>query len=355
MKDFIFSLMVLCLVFGNQVLASPYASEVIEHSADLDGSGPYNDPQNVLGQPATINGDCGCVSMVCAAWGYNTLTTINDGSYIIVKFDHQVKDDLNNPFGVDFIVFGNAFHPADGPVDWTTDMEVRKLLSGGLFAEPVLVAVSQNGTDWYEYSSGPYGDTKFPTNAKKWDRINHQWGNLLDFTKPVDPSIDPAIYGGMSVADVIDQYYAPSGGGTGFDLEPSGYDSILYIKVYGSNGGEIDAFSDVSPDDTISVEELVDKSMPKQYSLSQNYPNPFNLRTTISFRIPENSLYTSLKIYNLQGQLVRILEQGYKSPGYYKTVWDGKDSHNNPVVSGLYIYKLETEHFSKTRKMLILR
>ena len=107
------------------------------------------------------------------------------------------------------------------------------------------------------------------------------------------------------------------------------------------------------------MEELIDKPMPKQYSLSQNYPNPFNLRTTISFRIPEDRLcqksYVSLKIYNLQGQLIRILEQGYKSAGYYTTIWDGNDSHNNPVASGFYIYKLETEHFSKTRKMLLLK
>ncbi|MCK4387747.1 MAG: hypothetical protein KAW00_03145, partial [Dehalococcoidia bacterium] len=227
----------------------PFASEVVGYSADLDGSGDYNNPQDVLGEPAKENPDGTCVSMVCPAWGEGRITTINEGSYIVVKFDHQVADDPDNPFGIDFIVFGNSMYGGEGWVEPGTNMEEHHI-TGGTSAEPVLVAVSQDGENWYNYTDGPYGDTEFPTNVYEWDRENDQWGDQLDFTKPVDPSIDSAKFGNMSVADVIDTYYNGSAGGTGFDLAPSGFAWIQYIKVYGDanhKGGEIDAFADVSP------------------------------------------------------------------------------------------------------------
>lgn len=227
----------------------PFASEVVGYSADLDGSGDYNNPQDVLGEPATQNPDGTCISMANSAWGSGKITTINEDSYIVVKFDHHVEDDPNNPFGIDFIVFGNSMYAGEGWVTPDTNMEDYHI-TGGVFAEPVLVAVSQDGQNWYHYTDGPYGDTEFPTNAYGWDRTNDQWGELLDFTKPVDPSIDSANFVDMTVADVIDTYYNGSAGGTGFDLAPSGFHWIQYIKVYGDaghQGGEIDAFADVSP------------------------------------------------------------------------------------------------------------
>jgi len=257
---------VMCLVAVAPAIASgsSFPAEVVSHSADLDGSRLYNDPQAVLGEPTTWNADCHAVSMVCPAWGTNesgdkVITTLTDGSYIIVKFDHRVEDDPDNPLGIDFLVFGNAFYQGSGSVTPDTDMETYHITNAGGGVDPgdsVNVAVSQDGTNWYYYSSGPYGDTGYPTNAKKWDRINHQWGDLLDFTKPIDPSIDPAHFINKCVADVIDNYYCGSGGGTGFDLAESGYSWIQYIKVYGDAshaGGEIDAFADVSHSDSDSI------------------------------------------------------------------------------------------------------
>ena len=263
MNDRVWVLLIamMCLVAVAPIpaAASAFASEVVANSPDLDGSGFYNDPQAVLGEPANWNSDCCAVSMVCPAWGTDqggnkVITTIGSSSYIVVKFDHHVEDDLNNPFGIDFLVFGNSFYSGSGSVNCNTDMETYYLI-GGAFEEPVLVAVSQDGTNWYEYSSGPYGDTgKYPTNAREWDRENHQWGGLLDFTKPVDPSHYPfndCCPGSPKyVADIIEYCYSGSAGGTGFDLAESGYSWIQYIKVYGDAGhygGEIDAFADVSP------------------------------------------------------------------------------------------------------------
>src|SRR5258705_7013383 len=70
------------------------------------------------------------------------------------------------------------------------------------------------------------------------------------FTKPVNPARAQAITSGISAADAID-YYAGSGGGTGFDLRPSGFSAVRYVKVEGIapdfSDGEVDAFAIVRP------------------------------------------------------------------------------------------------------------
>jgi hypothetical protein len=72
----------------------------------------------------------------------------------------------------------------------------------------------------------------------------------MDFTKPVNPAFQSMIAaGGLTAADAVD-LYAGSGGGTGFDLTPSGFESIRYVKVAGAggfSGGELDALTVVRP------------------------------------------------------------------------------------------------------------
>ena len=86
----------------------------------------------------------------------------------MVKFDHQVENDADNPYGIDFLVFGNSFYTGSGSVSDDTNMN-EYLLSGGStfngagYFEDVLVSVSQDGETWYTYSEGPYGDNAYPT------------------------------------------------------------------------------------------------------------------------------------------------------------------------------------------------
>ncbi len=96
------------------------------------------------------------------------------------------------------------------------------------------------------------------------------------------------------------------------------------------------------------------RERPKVLELSQNFPNPIFSFTTIDYALPK-STKVKLWIYNIAGRCVRKLVDEKKESGCYKVKWDRTDSQGKPVASGLYIYKLETEHFSKTRKMLILK
>ncbi len=71
-----------------------------------------------------------------------------------------------------------------------------------------------------------------------------------------------------------------------------------------------------------------------------NYPNPFNPTTTISFNLPESSENSNIVIYNSKGQKVKTYQNSQLSAGTHSIVWNGTDSANKPVASGIYYYKL---------------
>ena len=96
---------------------------------------------------------------------------------------------------------------------------------------------------------------------------------------------------------------------------------------------------------------------PEQTLLAQNFPNPFNPETWMPYQLSESSS-ASIQIYSASGQLVRTLDLGMKSAGFYMTrssaaYWDGRNSTGEHVASGVYFYTLTTDDFASTRKMLI--
>ena len=59
--------------------------------------------------------------------------------------------------------------------------------------------------------------------------------------------------------------------------------------------------------------------------------------------------------YNVAGQQVRKLVDGTKEPGAHAITWDGRSDAGNPVSSGVYFYKLVTNNFMETKKMILLK
>ena len=88
--------------------------------------------------------------------------------------------------------------------------------------------------------------------------------------------------------------------------------------------------------------------------MTDNYPNPFNPSTTISFAIPKSGS-TKLTIYNIRGQKVIELVNKQFTPGYYNAVWNGRDSNNRGVSSGIYFAKLEHDNNVKVQKMVLMK
>jgi hypothetical protein len=89
-------------------------------------------------------------------------------------------------------------------------------------------------------------------------------------------------------------------------------------------------------------------------SLAQNYPNPFNPQTSIAFTIKDRGAVT-LKVYNVNGELVRTLANENRAAGSYTLTWDGHNDNGQSVSSGVYFYKLVTNNFSQTKKMVLLK
>jgi hypothetical protein len=93
----------------------------------------------------------------------------------------------------------------------------------------------------------------------------------------------------------------------------------------------------------------VESELPKEFSLLGNYPNPFNPMTTISFQIPRKAM-VSLGIYNLLGQELKTLINEKMNAGKHLIKWDAAQFH-----SGVYIYKLKSDNYSKCGKCLLLK
>jgi hypothetical protein len=102
------------------------------------------------------------------------------------------------------------------------------------------------------------------------------------------------------------------------------------------------------------VREIGDGELPDDFSLSQNYPNPFNPTTTITFSLPVLSS-VNLSVYNVLGQKVRTLVDQDLAAGTWEETWDGTTDGGTTVSSGLYFYKLETEEYVSTKKMVFLK
>lgn len=94
--------------------------------------------------------------------------------------------------------------------------------------------------------------------------------------------------------------------------------------------------------------------LPLKFSLNQNYPNPFNAKTKISFTL-SSPAYTKISIYNILGQKTKMLLDEYLLVGNHVVEWDGTNTSDFPVASGIYFYTIQSGDNFDSKKMLLLR
>ena len=109
----------------------------------------------------------------------------------------------------------------------------------------------------------------------------------------------------------------------------------------------------------IYLQQLIATARPEQTQLLANYPNPFNPETWIPYELATDT-DVRLTIYNTHGAVIRTLQLGHQSAGYYvgrdrAAYWDGRNALGEQVASGIYFYQLETDAMSLMRKMVILK
>ena len=98
-----------------------------------------------------------------------------------------------------------------------------------------------------------------------------------------------------------------------------------------------------------SDEVNAEVTSPAQFELAQNYPNPFNPSTTIRFALSESG-NIKLTVYNLVGEQVAVLVDGFKEKGVHTINFNASE-----LNSGVYVYKIETNGFVQSRKMIFLK
>ena len=92
----------------------------------------------------------------------------------------------------------------------------------------------------------------------------------------------------------------------------------------------------------------------KVLHLFQNQPNPFSPETRIAFELPQEGR-TELRIYTVNGRLVRTLMKDTRPAGQYTVCWDGRDAAGESVATGVYFYTLVAPGVQESRKMILLR
>ena len=121
----------------------------------------------------------------------------------------------------------------------------------------------------------------------------------------------------------------------------------VYIAGYRTITPNTD-FLTIKYSQTVGINQI-SSEIPDGFSLSQNYPNPFNPVTNLEFAISDLG-YVSLKIYDINGREISTLVNEKMSAGSYIVQWDASN-----YSSGSYLYKLDSEGFTETKKMILMK
>lgn len=132
------------------------------------------------------------------------------------------------------------------------------------------------------------------------------------------------------------------------------FDMVKGVCIYSYGTAKIE----VRNVDDMKVKEtgISDRTpaLPNAYALHQNYPNPFNPTTNIAFDLPVAG-DVKVVIYNIQGQMVKTLLNDYMGAGHHVRFWDGTNSLNEKVSSGLYLYRIKAGDFTDIKKMTFVK
>ncbi len=208
----------------------------------------------------------------------------------------------------------------------------RQLITSGRYSQPTNIGITFSGTAYnqpmeYEYEL-----------------------NLVDFADP-DRQFLPKIWAKQKIEYLMVQYYM-------YDEDSAEAEEIKEQIIEISMAyGVISPFTSFYGNDGIDDEEEYGEDAPSAaFKLLGNYPNPFNPSTTIRFQINGTiDQIVKIKIYNVRGQLVRVLALHVDSPGTFEIVWDGRDMNKKLCATGAYFYTVDFGNAILSSKMMMLK
>ena len=156
---------------------------------------------------------------------------------------------------------------------------------------------------------------------------------------------------------MTDRIYQPTAQDIIDSLDLSIGTNLLSWSVFVSDGIDTVLSDDSTRYLTLAIEQLgneLSALQPNRFSLHQNYPNPFNPVTKITFELAKSE-FVSLNVYDVNGNLVKNLINREKVPGEYDVNWDGTNNAKENVAGGVYFYRIDTDSYSSTKKMILLK
>ncbi len=142
-----------------------------------------------------------------------------------------------------------------------------------------------------------------------------------------------------------------------FNLAPGASDTVAFAMIGGANLSALQAAALSAKNhyrQATPVEDGGGVNLPSAYKLDQNRPNPFNPQTVISYSIPHTG-QVNVSVFNVLGEKIATLVDQLEGAGEHSIVWNSTDDEGKPVASGIYFYRLKTDDFAQTRKMILLK
>ena len=156
---------------------------------------------------------------------------------------------------------------------------------------------------------------------------------------------------------MTDRIYQPSAQDIMDSLDLSSGTNLLSWSVFVTDGLDTVSSADSTRYLTLVIDQLgneLSTLQPNRFSLHQNYPNPFNPVTTITFELAKSEL-VRLNVYDVNGNLIKNLINGEKAQGQYNVSWNGVNNAKENVAGGVYFYRIDTDSYSSTKKMILLK
>jgi len=115
--------------------------------------------------------------------------------------------------------------------------------------------------------------------------------------------------------------------------------------------GNYSDYSEIVQLSTLSSDNV---NIADDFMLHQNYPNPFNPITNLRYDVPKD-VFVSIRVIDISGNLIKTLVYEVMSSGYKSIQWDGTNNQGESVSAGVYLYKIQADDFSQTKKMILLK
>lgn len=235
--------------FLPSLVSAQYASSVVSYTPGTGVNASYTTPAVALGAPTTFIGYQNA-DVFNPAYDSIHLVSVGVGGSLTVQFNTPIFNQLDNPYGIDFQIFGNTGFTVTNVFDLETFQYIgTPATDGALFGNntgATRVSVSADGVNFYALnpSLAPVADGMFPLDAAG------------DPTKPVNPALKPGDFAGLT-GEQIRALYSGSGGGTGYDIawaqDGNGgsvvLGSISYVRLEVLSGkSDVDAIVAVVPE-----------------------------------------------------------------------------------------------------------